>query len=239
MADNSESRGRRAVLKAVRGAALAAHAAAGLAATCSLKDAEKLTRTAEGILRAAAASLEVGPVAPPPRPEAPAGVQQVEVKIAKLARKKAAKKRRRLKQKEDKGGAMAVDEGTSIRDLTAGGSVVVGDLTELGMEGVTRLDLPAAAASGPSSSSVDALAASAVALAPAGSGAGAGAATSDSGEGKVSPLPMATVAEYKMLDIHMLRHAAALAKLPTTGSRMELIKRIVAAANHGSRAGAT
>ena len=147
---------RYAGLDAARAVALAAHAAAGLAASLGDAQAARLLRIAEAMGRSAHASLLrslAAGVRPPPTTGTPAeGMGQ-----AVVDEKEKKKRRRRRKRKQAKEGPAMVGEelgdvgmGDTVASITAraapGGSVLVGDLGELGVSGqVLTLPPPFAA----------------------------------------------------------------------------------------------
>ena len=150
---------KRSLLKAVRGAVLVTHAAAGMAASgAAFKEVERMIRVAEGMLRSAAAHLDALPAADGP------GQVDLEAK----EKEKPRRKRRGHRHKRDfvkqpvADSAMAVDAGagapptnpsagpplpeasssqavacTTIAQVTQvlelEDSVVIGDLSELGL----------------------------------------------------------------------------------------------------------
>ena len=115
---------RRAAIKVVRGVTLAAHSAAGVVMSVS-KEAERLVRSAEGILRAAAALLEVTDVRSPtarsgdgaPRANG-AGAAGADVSRGVKARKKKKKKNKDATQSDV---AMHLDESAHGASHDAGG----------------------------------------------------------------------------------------------------------------------
>ena len=100
---------RRAAVKVVRGAALAAHSAAGVVMACD-KEAERLVRAAEGILRAAAALLDVTDTRSPssrPAEGAGAGTPRAAATRGGTARKT----KKKLAHPDAAGTAMDLDAG--------------------------------------------------------------------------------------------------------------------------------
>ena len=115
-ADVAQFQLRKAALKAARGAALTAHSAAGVATRVS-KDAERLLSAAEGVIRAAAALLEVAGTEALPTNQQAAASSPVEPAVP--AAKSAKRRRRRNKKKvdntdvkmdEDQGAVALVDD---------------------------------------------------------------------------------------------------------------------------------
>ena len=110
----------RAALEAARAASLAVHAAAGLAAPCS-RQAVRLLRAAEGLVRSAVAVLSV---LPPPQP-APAAAPVAGVVAAPLRRRRPRGKR---KEKAAKMEVDTVDLHTGLAATCAGEDEVKGAL---------------------------------------------------------------------------------------------------------------
>ena len=143
----AENRHRRLVLKAVRGAVLTTHSAAGAAAGHGpLRDVERALRAAEGILRSAAALLEQPCVAA----QADEGPKE--------AKKKKAKRKRKHKAEPTAGASLEGAPSTLaalVADCPPGGSVVLGDLADLGVgRGALVVSPPGPAASSPLASSL-------------------------------------------------------------------------------------
>ena len=151
---------RKATLKAVRGAVLSAHAAASLAAGGGIKTAEKLIRAAEGILRVAAASLEV-PVVTVQESSAGAAAG-VPAPAAQAQKKKKRRRKKKTVEAQKDGEAMETTsrdggplELAALLDSAGpGGSVLVGDLTELGIS-ATTLVMPTVSSACSSATAVD------------------------------------------------------------------------------------
>ena len=133
--------------ESARAAALASHSAAGLAASGGQREAARLLRAAEALARAAVAQL-LAPRASGLSASAPvamgaaAGVPLVQDKGQKVTKKKKKRKKVAVKDtdKEELQGGGDVDMPAAVLDASLslaapGGSVVVGDLSELGVPG--------------------------------------------------------------------------------------------------------
>ena len=130
----AQSNGRRTALQAARAAGLAVHAASGLALGTSV-EASRLLRVAEGLCRAASALLSAeGTAAAAAGASGAGGTLPAAGPAAGRRKKKPRKKKQPQSREEDSDQVMTACE--------AGGSVVIGDLTEFGLPDLSTLVLP-------------------------------------------------------------------------------------------------
>ena len=159
MAMTGDASERRGALRVVRGAVLAAHVAAGAVVSFGRnKEAEKLARTAEGLLRAAAGLLELPPAPAVGATSARGAVPVGQASEGRRRRRAAARVRACAARGSDREGRNDQDEGMQdggmeecmvgeavqmpgddmkVSDVAAlgapGSSVLVGDLSEFGV----------------------------------------------------------------------------------------------------------
>ena len=127
---------RRLALEAVRASVLAVHSSVGLVWPID-RGTARLLRSAESLCRSAAAVLASSALGrASAEPSAAAEEKMVEKKVPK---RKAKKKKEKQRQQEKEGDQdVAMGEATTMDNLTAnlppGGSLVIGDLSEFGVE---------------------------------------------------------------------------------------------------------
>ena len=148
----------KAALEAARAALMVVHSAAAISLSVG-KTPSRLLRAAEGLVRLAIAGLiDRASVAPAPAASAECAGAEVEMpKTPKNRKKKKKKKKKKAKSKQEQldvdmglAAASPADASDRLDEALAkvgpGGSVVMGDLTELGIS-TTQLLVPAASSS--------------------------------------------------------------------------------------------
>ena len=124
----------RSALLASRGAGMAVHSAAGLAIVAASPEAARLLRTAEGLCRAASAVLAAAcsSGSSVPRGGGPGDATEKPQKARKKKKKAKSKKQETSEAGIGEGAAMS-DDSDAVNLAPPGGSVVFGDLSELGL----------------------------------------------------------------------------------------------------------